>query len=605
MAKVESVLEKLDKEFHLKKSLLEANCSDEPVTKILESYLNGKEVTLPDYPEIAQHFNKLFRLAGEELSSLANPDSLKEWTLQLFPENRYEIDDKNVSLLRESRLVHSIVRNKEPIKNPAEEILFTSNILLAPPKSPENLKNSKLREFCEKHRGETPQFFYDHPIPLDIAPEANEILYGLRQLEESMSQEEGEVTVDVALSVSPTHPYLNEIVHEYLGDLLAPYDFPHLNVYLFREEDTIALIDAFAPQDPSLVKEVFGVTGMYGRHYSFLKALVAIWHLVDSKKRATFKIDLDQVFVQDALKKATGKSALEHFTNDLWGAVAKNSKGESVELGMLAGALVNEKDLDLNESQSLYTIDIPLPKEEVTLEDSILNKGRVMYLSSVAEMGMRYKERDDCLVRYHVTGGTNGILLESLKRFRPFTPTFIGRAEDQSYLISVFDQAVEGRKLRYYHEDGLIMRHDKAAFIADVEEDFAASRLVGDLERILLFSHYVNDIISENDIKESMAPFTSCFISEIPKTIVLLYGLVQSYKSLINGNKKESLELLSEGARRLGLVLDRIERGEYASTFAREQRAWNDFYDTALSFKGDKESLRKIIDSCCVSQRES
>ncbi len=65
---------------------------------------------------------------------------------------------------------------------------------------------------------------------------------------------------------------------------------------------------------------MFGVDGEYGRHYSFLKAIAAFWQvLIDPSKRGTFKIDLDQVFPEEELKKETGKCAFEHFRNPLWG----------------------------------------------------------------------------------------------------------------------------------------------------------------------------------------------------------------------------------------------------------------------------------------------
>ena len=61
--------------------------------------------------------------------------------------------------------------------------------------------------------------------------------------------------------------------------------------------------------------------------------------------RATFKIDLDQVFPQEALIAETGYSALENFTTALWGAEGVAADGRVLELGMIAGALVNERDI--------------------------------------------------------------------------------------------------------------------------------------------------------------------------------------------------------------------------------------------------------------------
>ena len=60
--------------------------------------------------------------------------------------------------------------------------------------------------------------------------------------------------------------------------------------------------------------------------------------MIDDRIRATFKIDLDQVFPQDELVSETGKSAFEHFKTDLWGAWGVDSSGNHVELGMIAGS---------------------------------------------------------------------------------------------------------------------------------------------------------------------------------------------------------------------------------------------------------------------------
>ncbi len=86
--------------------------------------------------------------------------------------------------------------------------------------------------------------------------------------------------------------------------------------------------------------------GAYGRHYTFLKAVTALWQvLVDPDVRGTFKIDLDQVFPQAELVAETGASAFEHLETPLWGALGVDPDGRELELGMIAGALVNERDI--------------------------------------------------------------------------------------------------------------------------------------------------------------------------------------------------------------------------------------------------------------------
>merc|ERR1712193_44989 len=128
---------------------------------------------------------------------------------------------------------------------------------------------------------------------------------------------------------------------------------------------------------------------------------------------------------------------------------------------------------------------------------------------------------EDAIQRIHVTGGTNGILLDTLLKFRPFCPSFIGRAEDQSYIFSTFCKP--GPKLGYYHKSGLIMRHDKEAFAAEAMEAARIGKMVGDYERMLLFSEYAS--VLGHDIKytkDLVDPFTGCFSLPIPYTTTWL-----------------------------------------------------------------------------------
>lgn len=207
-------------------------------------------------------------------------------------------------------------------------------------------------------------FWYDHPVQIGVEPGRNEILYGLHHLSESLLFEKKLKTagkkdeLTVILSASVTHEGLQGIVKEYIEfELEKSHGLPGLKVYLFTEAETAGLIhEVLVPavnkyfknikDSSSLLREVVGVNGKYGRHYSFLKAITAFWQVfVDPGKKATFKIDLDQVFPQEKLLEETGKTAFQHMMSPLWGAEGVEFKGNPVYLGMLAGALVNEKDI--------------------------------------------------------------------------------------------------------------------------------------------------------------------------------------------------------------------------------------------------------------------
>ncbi|OGO57738.1 MAG: hypothetical protein A2V85_18465 [Chloroflexi bacterium RBG_16_72_14] len=365
---------------------------------------------------------------------------------------------------------------------------------------------------------------------------------------------------------------------------------------------------------------MFGVDGAYGRHYSFLKAVAALWHVVvDPHVRGTFKIDLDQVFPQADLVAATGRSAFEHLTTATWGAHGVDAKGRPVELGMIAGSLVNERDI----GRGLFTPDVPYPHGPPAIDEHVFFSRLPQALSTAVEMAERRASwpRDGgtaCLERIHVTGGTNGVLVDSLRRQRPFTPGFIGRAEDQAYLLSVLGRT--GPRLAYAHAAGLVMRHDKEAFAG---ESIAAARigtLVGDYVRVLDFSACVDAISGDGadgapgpaDVKDLIDPFTGCFVSHLPVTVTLLRFGLRLARFVTDGDLAAAHEFALVGARRIGEALDRtLDRSRVRDEIRRERAGWNTCFDALDALEagirqGDPGALalrdrgREIIAGCRV-----
>ncbi len=183
-----------------------------------------------------------------------------------------------------------------------------------------------------------------------------------------------------------------------------------------------------------------------------------------------------------------------------------------------------------------------------------------------------------------MTGGTIGIRLDSLRRHRPFTLSCIGRAEDQAYLMSVLG-GPDGPHLRYAHVPGLIMRHDKHAFAGEAIRTAAAGKIVGDYERMLLFSHYAGALpwpIEET--RSILDPFTGCFILDLPFTTALLCLALKALS--LNGDSVEAREadpdeLIRLGARRLGSLMERFEGdpGWMQRSYDTERGAWHVYYD--------------------------
>jgi hypothetical protein len=618
-------------------------------SSVAEFLLRLGQWVLAEQQELADRHGGLVR-KREEAAAWAERPSSSSWDKEaqeavwgfLFPEGASCLGDPDgtVSALRERRTVRVDQINPQPIADPISEMLITSNILLTLPSDISAIDDlpfsQALRDKISAIANDEQEYWFDHPIPLDIETEANEIIYGLKGLNEAIAFEKakGHAAADdrmaCALSVSVTHTSLKTVARDYLQEAFAAAPgMPHLDVYVFSEEATDRLIDeVLAPaarrylgdRDIEPLRRVFGVDGEYGRHYSFLKAVSALWNvLVDQRVRATFKIDLDQVFQQEQLVEEGGGSVFEHFRSPLWGARGTDAGGEAVELGMLAGALVNEKDI----ARGLFTPDVTRPSSIPAGEAVAFFNRLPMALSTEAEMMTRYNGaagspdgQTTCLHRIHVTGGTNGILVDALRRHRPFTPTFIGRAEDQAYLLSVLFAG--SAHLRYVHSAGLIMRHDKEAFAGLAIEAAKVGRFVGDLVRTLNLSCYVRTLPWPDDqTKATIDPFTGCFASHIPTTLVALRLSLRVGELLSTGDEEaraEALDLMEMAADRLGPLIEQLRESPQAlaDELAEQRAGWDLFYDVLDVLekgiaKGDQEALalrdaaRNVVQTCRIN----
>jgi hypothetical protein len=588
-----------------------------------------------DFAGRMKHLASFLEKTPQEQIPLHQTENI--WSV-FFPEGLglFSDRDKSVSALREKRRVNIQVANPEPIVDAARQILFTSNVLLTLPPASEPYDALHCSEALKQNLrtvSEEPQrYWYDHPIHMGVKPPNNELLYGLRGLAEALKfeHERGSVAktakITCLLSVSVTHQGLHETARPYIDEVLSHAGFlKNLDVYLFTETDTQKIIsEILAPsalhflQYPDLTTELtmFGVDGEYGRHYSFLKAIAAFWNVfIDPHVKATFKIDLDQIFPQQALVEQTGASAFEHFTTALWGATGTDSRGRPVELGMIAGALVNESDID----NSLFTPDIRFPKRSLLPDERLFFSVLPQAISTQAEMMTRYNTRrfdevNTCIQRVHVTGGTNGIRIDSLRRHRPFTPSFIGRAEDQAYLLSAIKRV--GKSLAYVHKDGLIMRHDKEAFAREAIESAEIGRIVGDYVRMLYLTTYAGVLSAgKTELKEILDPFTGCFISIIPTTVALLRFSLRAALLFRENQMEKGLELVTIGAQQIlkAFKFIRGENSELKRQYDNERRGWNVYYDTldaveqALKNKdpfalGLQQKAKIIIRKCAVSK---
>lgn len=533
-------------------------------------------------------------LAGRAISDSAHP----LWAL--FSPEAIECEENPEKVRNRIQTVRTISQISKPlavISDVASQLLLTSNVLLSIPLEGDDTHHIKLNKtfhgVLKSAQTEDQKYWYDHPIPIGIPAEENEILYGLQHLDQALSVEveRGNMSktqqLTVVLSCSVTHPSLAKIAKEYVEyEIRTHLQLKYIQVAVFSEKECQETLVTAFPNASADLKNVFGVNGYYGRHYTFLKAIAALWQKsINPKLKATFKIDLDQVFDQKMLINETGKSAFELISQSNWGTDGVDAEGKSIHLGMLAGGLVNETDTH----KGLFTADVKAPngKDYATFEQLFCSR----WPQSISTEEEILSKRDN-LQRVHVTGGTNGILIDALYKFRPFTPTFIHRAEDQAFILSALANPVNGQHLVYSHQPGLIMRHDKAAFAGRAMQVAESGKALGDIERVLLFSSYAKKHPAGlAELKKKLYPFTGTFISQTPVTLALV-------RFLLEGSAKNS-DYLDSGSLRLAKCLDYCENSlstEVDSNF----KGWNEYYDNLIELQVPRQA-QYVLSNCLLN----
>ena len=617
------------------KSLIEDNLknannktsNEQLIFSFIEALSSGGEMSDPFFRDALLHIR-------EELNEIdlterkSKIEDLKQYWSSIFPEGLlyFENHEQVIADVRKKRSISINNLNKSPINDVPGEMTITSNVLLTIPDKNADLGKldlpGEIRAALPEIMEEEQLFWFDHPVQIGEEQDKNEIIYGLKGLSETFLYEkehnliDKNATLDVLLSVSVTHKGLQNLAAPYLRyEISQCNDIQGLNIFIFTEKECMELLNELS-HDSEEIEKYFGVDGKYGRHYNFLKAINVFWKFsMNSDLKGTFKIDLDQIFPQQKLVDYTGKSAFQHFQSPLWGALGTDEKGRKVNLSMIAGALVNESDIE----KSLFTPDVSMPDLEAPLHDLLFFKHLTMALSTRAELMTRYNTTDGldglnkALSRIHVTGGTNGILIDALIKYRPFTPSFIGRAEDQAYILSVINKKNQPL-LRYYHEDGLIMRHDKEAFAGDSIKAAKDGTYIADIMRILYYTYYAQALPGGvNSIKEETYPFTGSYISQFPFTVSYFRFISKLLEMYEEGLIERADNMLILGETRLQPLITQLSKRNFLkSEYGDEKKQWNHFYDEIeLMFKNlelknentikRQKRIRKILEKCKVT----
>jgi hypothetical protein len=126
------------------------------------------------------------------------------------------------------------------------------------------------------------------------------------------------------------------------------------------------------------------------------------------------------------------------------------------------------------------------------------------------------------------------------------------------------------------------MRHDKESLAKDSVRSSEVGKLVGDYERIILFSAYARAITTDVDgLKRQFDPFTGCFISRLPITVTYLRFALRALRFFAEGDAEKGIAFTEVGARRIGeAVLFASEPTRSLSRKLTSERAgWELYYN--------------------------
>jgi hypothetical protein len=140
---------------------------------------------------------------------------------------------------------------------------------------------------------------------------------------------------------------------------------------------------------------------------------------------------------------------------------------------------------------------------------------------------------------------------------------------------------------------------------------------IGDYVRTLMFSVYARAIGPGIDqVKAFADPFTGCFISRVPETVVLLRFALRVASLFESGLHREAAELVRVGVPQLREALEFTSGAPSGleQSYLRERRGWQLFYDGLADIEqglrageawaeSARDEARQIVSACQVGRR--
>ena len=407
---------------------------------------------------------------------------------------------------------------------------------------------------------------YDHPVPIFIADRDHELVNCLEELNRDVSFEKSigvfpeNFRLLVLISISVTHDKLDYLATRWVEWLLQEKSYENLRYLLISETNVRRIKKELLKQDIP----VFSVFGKYARHFNALKYMQLILEKAYGI-RAGFKLDTDEGVRSEELFRARGRSWFQTLCHELWGGNAIDCHGNEVNLGINEGEYIRGADIE----QFGYEATLRMP--EVKFPDSCISSdiffNKPLAQARGTELYNRYDHLGDHISHPLVKGGGYGITNESLRRFAPFALSEVGRAEDQQFYFYGLSEGLRG----IFHPD-LRIAHYKST-VAKSEKKTAATRLLGDMYRLIIFEH-IADIL---EIKYDIDPFPGIFAGRLARAQAFFTVLYKSYEFCIRGEEENARFLLITGLDELEELRDQIASGEMRELLKNEAAQWRKF----------------------------
>lgn len=459
--------------------------------------------------------------------------------------------------------------NPEPIR--PEEVVIQLNALYTVPEGvpgdlPASLRGEGERVMAEPGRKVAD---YDHPVALFDSGEAHELIRFLDEFEGDVAFEKARGVlpaghrVPVLISVSVTHEGLDLPAGEWVRGLLRAKGFRHLRPLLMTEAEARRIRGELL----GCGSGVFTVAGKYGAHFSALKYAQLILEK-GYGVRAGFKLDTDEGIRSEDLWRATGRTWFQTLCHPYWGGRAHDWRGEDSLLGVNEGEYVNSGDIArLGYAAAMRVPDVSPPVSHLG-PDIFFNKafahGRATALYN------RFLRVEEGISHPVVKGGGFGITNDALRLAAPFTFSWVGRAEDQQFYFSGIPGGCRG----IFHPD-LRIAHYKGhgGAVAKAEEKTAATRLAGDLYRLVIFQ----EIVARLGVKGDIDPMPGVFAGALARAQATLLLLSRAHEAGARGSGAMAAHLMGVALPELRALKRSIDRGEVADGLAREREGWREF----------------------------